>query len=97
MLPDDEDDFETGPRTPEYHHTADEVESMEVDYSIRGPDDWVISGPLAHGGGPGRRFPSIERADAWVRAKYGARVVHRIIEATLDDRNRWAYLIRGKK
>jgi hypothetical protein len=97
MDDDDELDSELA-RRPEYHMGDDEVESMEIDYSTRGPGDWVLSGPLGqHGGGPGRRFVSIQQAEAHARALHGDRVKCRITEATLFGANRWAYLIAAKK
>jgi len=98
---DEEDDEDAIPtqseiRTPEYHMSDEDVEQMDVDYSIRGKNDWVISGPLGqHGVGTGRRFPNIAAAEKWVRAKYSGRVKYRIAEATLNGGNRWAYLIKG--
>lgn len=75
-----------------------EVEGMDVEYSTRGPNDWVLSGPLGvHGGGPGRRFASVKQAEEWVREKHGDRVIRRIPEAAHCGRNRWAYLIRGDR
>jgi hypothetical protein len=84
--------------TPEYHLSDDEVEALEIEYSIRAPEDWVISGPLgAHGGGPGRRFINAQEAERWVREKYGDRVKYRIMEASNHHGNRWAWLIKGIK
>jgi hypothetical protein len=95
-MSDDEED--TGaPRTPEYHMDDEDVAGLDIDYSIRAPEDWVISGPLALGGGPGRRFQNIEEAWGWVRERYGSRVRYRIPEATLRGGNRWAFLIKGVK
>lgn len=83
---------------PEYHLSDDEVASMDVAYSTRAKEDWVISGPLGSlGGGPGRRFHTIKLAEKWVREKYGDRVKYRITEATTNSGNRWAWLIRGEK
>jgi hypothetical protein len=97
VLPFDEDD--TGaPRTPEYHMDDEDVEALDVDYSVRAPGDWVVSGPLGvHGMGPGRRFANIQQAARWVTEKYGTRVRHRIPEATLAGGNRWAWLIKGER
>jgi hypothetical protein len=81
---------------PEYHLNDDEVEGMFVDYSTRGPNDWVVSGPLgSHGGGPGRKFATMKEAWSWAKEKYGQRLKGRITEATLWSCNRWAFLIKG--
>lgn len=72
----------------------DEVAGTQFEYSDRAPTDWVLSGPLGEeGGGPGRRFDSLEDAENWVVAKHGDRVKRAVTEAVLG--NRWAYLIRG--
>ncbi len=87
-----------GPSTPEYHHSDEEVEGMDIVYSIRAPEDWVLSGPLGvNGGGPGRRFASAPDAEAHVRKLHGDRVMWRIREASNSSCNRWAWLIRGVK
>lgn len=92
----DDEDIEYLPSTPEVGMSDDEVENLEIEYSIRAPGDWVISGPLgAHGGGPGRRFATVKQAEAWVREKYQQRVKYRIPEATTNGGNRWAWLIKG--
>lgn len=96
--PEPDEDLESPLTTPEYHLSDDEVEGMEIEYSTRAPEDWVISGPLgAHGRGPGRRFFSIKQAHDWAREKYGPRLKGRIKEAALFGGNRWAFLIRGEK
>ncbi len=94
--PDDDDGPRIALSTPEWHHSPEEVEEMEIQYSTRAPEDWVISGPLgSHGGGPGRRFATVGQAESWVREKYGDRMRGRIMEATSHSSNRWAWLIRG--
>lgn len=75
----------------------DEVGALDIEYSTRAPEDWVISGPLPKGGGPGRRFPNIKAASRWVHGKYPGRVKGRIPEANNNDGNRWAFLIKGDK
>jgi hypothetical protein len=92
------DDDPVAPRTPGYFMEDADVEEMDVEYSDRGPGDWVLSGPLGVlGGGPGRRFATIAQAEAHVRRLHGDRVVRRIMEATTNGSNRWAWLIRRKK
>lgn len=100
------DDEEVEERTPNVHMSDEDVEALPVEYSIRAPGDWVISGPLgAHGHGPGRHFPRIRDAEEWVRGKYGDLVRWRIKEASRSTNaglgdpemrggNRWAYLIK---
>lgn len=77
-------------RTPEYHNSDDEVADTEWQYSTRHPTDWVISGPLADGKGPGRRFVSWKLAERWAREFYGDRLKGRVETHGL----RWAFLIR---
>jgi hypothetical protein len=94
---DDEEELVAPPLRgiPEYHLNDEDVEGMEIDYSTRAPGDWVISGPLAHGKGPGRMFATLEEATRWAREKYGPRLKGRIAEATRWDASRWAFLVRG--
>lgn len=61
-----------------------------VDYSTRGPGDWVNSGPLPGSTGPGRRFDSELSAFRWCSLKYGQKRVSRIDAGEM----RWACLIR---
>lgn len=84
-------------RTPEYHMSDDDVEGLDIEYSTRAPEDWVISGPLPNGGGPGRVMPNVKAAAKFVSEKYGDCVKGRIPEATKNNGNRWAYLIDGKR
>lgn len=84
-------------RTPEIDMEEDQVEALEVEYSIRAPDDWVSSGPLGpEGAGPGRHFETWGAAERWARKFYGLRFKGRITEAARADGNRWAFLIRGR-
>ena len=84
--------------TPECDMSDEDVEQLPIEYSIRAPTDFVISGPLgAHGGGPGHRFATIKQAEAWVKKRYGDRVKYRIPEATTNNGNRWAWLIAAPK
>lgn len=98
-MSDDDDELADVPalEVPEYHLSDEEVEETEFTYSTRAPEDWVISGPLGSlGGGPGRRFAHVKQAEAWARDKYGTRLKGRIPEATLNNGNRWAFLVRGE-
>jgi hypothetical protein len=81
-----------GASTPSYHLDDDEVAETAWDYSDRAPDDFVISGPLPDGWGPGRPFESVARAARWCRLKYGYRFRRMITEA--ESGGRWAALIR---
>lgn len=97
----EEDDF-TGEApaalpVPEYWMDEEEIEQTEFAYSTRHPSDWVISGPLAAGGGPGRRFANWTQAERWAREFYGVRFRGRIAEAATEGHNRWAFLIRGSR
>jgi hypothetical protein len=96
-MPDDEYDTPV-PRIPDCGLNNEELEKLEVDYSDRHPADWVLSGPLGpNGGGPGRRFVTLDQARDHVTALHGDRVVRRIPEATKYGGNRWAFLIRGER
>lgn len=96
-LPDAEENLDLPVQhTPEYHMSDEEVEELEIEYSVRGSNDWVISGPLgSHGLGPGRRFMSMAAARRWVEEKHPGRIRHDIPEARLSGGNRWAFLLRG--
>ena len=72
-----------------------------VDYSTRGPNDFVVSGPLGDAVGPGRRFPSLSAALKWAQGKYGdrARLVPELakLSGELMDTYplaRWAILVK---
>jgi hypothetical protein len=99
LPPDNEEDAETEEplEQPQYHLTDEEVEETDWTYCIRHPADWVISGPLALGGGPGRRFQSWEHAEIWARTFYGPRFLGRIPDAAKFSCNRWAFLVRGNR
>ncbi len=101
----EDDDPEPEFATPECWMGEAEVESASFQYSERALGDWVISGPLhLDGPGPGRRFPSWDRAEEWARRFYGARLRGRIVRPSQipayldpDDYGRWAFLIRGSR
>lgn len=74
-----------------------------VDYSIRSPDEFVISGPLAGFRGSGKRFATPADALAWAQAHYGrARVrlapeclvPQELLDAGIVGLKRWAVLVR---
>lgn len=62
-----------------------------VDYSIRGPRDVILSGPLTGGWGPGRWFKNRSMAYLFVVDKYGVGRVSSVRERA----GRWAYLIKN--
>lgn len=99
--PEEEDDFSeevTGDhKVPEHWMQDEEVECGNFKYSTRHPKDWVISGPLGVGGGPGRRFANWTQAERWAHDFYGKRLIGRIAEAAIEGHNRWAFLIRGER
>lgn len=99
---DDEVDHIEPPDVPTVHMSDDEVANAAFEYSTRHPTDWVISGTLPGGGGPGRAFASWSLAEKWAREKYGNKFKARIKEASksrTDDAGlvsggRWAFLIK---
>lgn len=98
MTPEDDELEDVLPSTPDCTMSDEDVEALPVVYSTRGPKDWVLSGPLGvHGGGPGRRFATIAQARAHVEQLHPGKVKERITEATINGRNRWAFLIRGDR
>ncbi len=88
------DDDEPGHRRPEYWMEAEDVEDTDFDYSDRGPDDWIVSGPLVNGS-RGRVFPNWAAAERWAREKYGVRFLGPVQELRAMDAPRWAFHIRG--
>lgn len=79
---------------PEYWMEDEDIEGLELDYSSRHPTDFVVSGPLPGGSGPGRAFDSWSAAAKWARERYGTRLRWAIREADTDDNRRWALLVR---
>jgi hypothetical protein len=70
----------------------DVVGKIDFDYSTRGPNDYVISGPISgRGSGPGREFLSADDAEAWGREHFGNRFKYRIRDS--EKGGRWAILI----
>lgn len=67
-----------------------------VDYSTRGPGDYVISGPFGRNKkGRGRWFPSAQKALEWAKGKYGESRVQQIKNSALSEGLRWAVLIKA--
>lgn len=60
-------------------------------YSDRGPKDFIISGPMLGGWGPGRWFPTRGLAFNWALEKYG----RERLQYTKQTQGRWAFLVRG--
>jgi hypothetical protein len=60
---------------------------------LRGPNDFVVSGPLPKGWGPGRFMRSYLAAVRWARAKYGKERVLFIRQSV----GRWCFLIKEAK
>ncbi len=86
-----------GPSIPDCSMEDGDVESMEVEYSSRAPEDWVSSGPLGLNQGRGRRFRDVESATRWARQFYGKRLKGIVPEAQRDGAGRWAFLIKGPR
>lgn len=78
---------------PSVDSSLEEVEQSTYDYPDSPPDSFVVSGPLGpEGGGPGRRFPTIEDAECWAIDKYG--VARRLVESELGGR--WAFRVKPR-
>lgn len=63
-----------------------------VDYSTRGPNDFVVSGPMGAGRGQGRYFESERNAYIWAISKYGRQ---RVVRIPQESEFRWALLIKA--
>jgi hypothetical protein len=67
-----------------------------MDYSVRGPRDVVLSGPLlGRSAGPGRMFTTPEEALYWAQDKYGMDRV-KLIKPS-EEAVRWAVLVKNLK
>lgn len=64
-----------------------------VEYSIRGPRDVVLSGPVGPGWGPGTWYPSRGAAYQKLEAKYGKERIRKVPTVM----GRWAFLIVNLK
>jgi hypothetical protein len=92
----EEAEEEVLPRVPDHSMSDEEVESLPIEYSTRAPDDYVVSGPLPHGNGPGHRFSSVAAALIWLTRRVGGeRIKQRITEA--EEGGRWAFLVSPKR
>lgn len=71
-----------------------QLAESEVAYDhVRSVRDFVLSGPIIGGWGPGRYFQSRARAEAWCQEKYGKERVRRLEGQT---RGRWSFLIKWR-
>ncbi len=85
------------PTTPDALMSDEEVEAADFGYSIRAPEDWVISGPLGGDGfGRGRHFMTWPEAEAWGREFYGPRFKGRLQDEP-GCAGRWALLVKGPR
>lgn len=91
----DEENEELAPKviSPNIDTSEKELEhgEYEIEYSDRGPNDIVLSGPLLGGWGPGRFFQSRGAALVWATQKYGPGRVKKVKEQP----GRWAYLVKN--
>jgi len=73
----------------------DEVERLNVPYSIRPPGAWVISGPLPGDSNwrGGRFFHSWAAAEKWAREKYRDKFIGPHGPVLHSNMLRWAFLI----
>jgi hypothetical protein len=83
----DYSDLEEVPQIP----TIDRLPDV-VDYSARGPGDFVVSGPTGAGRGAGRYFKSLHEAYSWAVGKYGSQ---RVVLIPQESEFRWALMIRA--
>jgi hypothetical protein len=79
---------------PTVDDDPDDLAEREIEYDATSPDSFVISGPLPHGGGPGRAFQTVGEARVWAKAKYGA-VLERLRDAEWGGR--WALRVPKPK
>lgn len=78
---------------PSVDSSVPEVEESTRVYQDSPPQSFVISGPLGNFPGPGRRFPSVRDAQAWVVEYYGG-FIARIYEA--EPGGRWAFRVKPR-
>lgn len=94
---DDEPELEEVQPTVLTYQVALENSALDGYYaeaSFRGPNDAIVSGPVAGGWGPGRWMPSKMVAYGWAMRKYGEDRVKWLPRST---RGRWAFLIKNLK
>lgn len=92
------DDPQDDPYPPPEIPTLDRMPPV-VDYSSRGPGDFVLSGPIypynsGNNCGRGRVFLSAKHALKWAQGKYGAHRVALLKDSLEEDAIRWAVLVR---
>jgi len=84
----------------------EEVETLAVPYSTRGPDDWVSAGTLdpdykalaqKEGLRRLRYFPTWDDAERWARAFFGDRFKGRVFDAVNSGAPYWAFIIKGPR
>jgi hypothetical protein len=78
---------------PTVDDDPEELAQREIEYSATDrTDTMVISGPLPHGGGPGRAFQTAGDARRWAIGKYGQ---HAVLERLRDAEwgGRWAFVV----
>lgn len=67
-----------------------------VDYSTRGPNDYILSGPCGRNTkGPGRYFKSPRKALEWAQEKFGKDRVQEVKRPSFQECLRWALLIKN--
>lgn len=72
---------------PDHTMTDEEVESLEFRYSIRGPNDYVVSRPVD-------TFRDAAHADRWARLRFGDRYRGRNQEA--EEFGRYCFIVKKK-
>src|SRR5690242_14301459 len=71
-------------------------EGPEMEYSIRGVGDVVLSGPLTGGGRRGRMFSSRASALEWAAGKYGEEKVYELPGLGPEEEMRvWAVIVKN--
>ena len=74
----------------------DDTQVREGDYSIRGPGDVVLSGPLLGSCRKGRMFSTRAAALDWARGKYGEDKVYELPELKPEEEMRlWAIVVKN--
>ena len=70
----------------------------EVEYSVRGPGDVVLSGPLTGSKRRGRMFASRGAALEWAKGKYGEDKVYELQGLSPEEELRiWAVIVKNLK
>lgn len=76
---------EPAPEYPDVGMSDDEVERTEFRYSIRGPNDYVVSRATDEFRGPAH-------AERWARLRFGERYRGRVQEA--EEFGRYAFVVK---